>query len=268
LSTHAPDVPSIAILGLGLIGGSLGIRLRSRGWRVSYVDPEVEEDKAIDLKAADRRLGSLGQSDDAVVMLAAPLDACLAAVGDAPPHTPATSVCGLMTPLLDAAGRRGLPFVAGHPMAGSEERSIEAARGDLFEGRRWFLSRGGGEHPLIGRLIEDAGASADEVEPVEHDRAMLLVSHLPQLLSTALAAHLSAEEIDLERFGGSGLRTFLRLAGSPASVWAPLFASARGELEPQLEAVRKSAEAILRGEGRPLFKRANDLWDPADGARR
>jgi len=264
LSTHESDGPSIAILGLGLIGGSLGMRLRSRGWRVSYVDPEVAEDKAIALNAADRRLSHLRQSDAEIVMLAAPLDASLAAIDDAPSHALVTSVCGLMTPLVDAAGRRGLSCVAGHPMAGSEERSIDAARIDLFEGRRWFLSSG--KHgPGIARLVDDAGAIADEVDPAEHDRAMLLVSHLPQLLSTALAGYLSGEGVDLERFGGAGLRTFLRLAGSPGSVWRPLFESARPQLEPHLESVRRYAEAILAGDRESLFERANNLWDVAGG---
>ena len=260
MSKPETDAPAITIFGLGLIGGSLAIRLRSRGWHVSYVDPEVTEEKAIRAGAADRRLNRLERSDADVIMLAAPLDASLSAIEEAPPDAFVTSVCGLMTPLIDAAIKRGLSFIAGHPMAGSEERSLDAARIDLFEGRQWFLGRTQ-KNPLIDRLIDDAGAAADEVDPVEHDRAMLMVSHLPQLLSTALAAHLKDEQIDIERFGGAGLRTFLRLAGSSASVWEPLFESAGTQLEPHLEAVRRHAEAILAGEGAPLFGRANTLWD-------
>jgi prephenate dehydrogenase len=260
LSQHEPAAPAIAIFGLGLIGGSLGMRLRSRAWQVSYVDPHVAEEKAIRVGAANRRLTALGASDADLIVLAAPLDASLSGILEAPAGRNATSVCGLMAPLIEAAGKRGLPFIAGHPMAGSEERSIDSARIDLFEGKRWFLSRAP-HSPLLDRLIEDVGATADEVDPAEHDRAMLLVSHLPQLLSTALAAHLKEEMIDIERFGGSGLRTFLRLAGSPASMWEPLFLSSEPLLRPHLEAVRRHAETILSGRGGPLFEQANALWN-------
>lgn len=268
LRKQESGTPAITIFGLGLIGGSLGIRLRSRGWHVSYVDPEVAEERAIGSNAADRRLERLEQSDADIVVLAAPLDASLSAIDEAPSGTIVTSVCGLMTPLIEAAQRGGISFTAGHPMAGSEERSIDAARIDLFEGRRWFLSHRQQHEPLVGRLIDDAGAEVDSVDPAEHDRSMLLVSHLPQLLSTALAVHIENEHIDVERFGGSGLRTFMRLAGSPASVWAPLLEHAGTELTPHLEAVRQYAGAILAGEAVSLFQRANRLWESAGGRKR
>jgi prephenate dehydrogenase len=267
LLTPESDAPSIIILGLGLIGGSLGMRLRSRGWHVSYVDPAVTEETAIASGAAGRRLDQLGGSNADLIVLAAPLDASLAAIDDAPLASVVTSVCGLMTPLIDAADRRGVSFVAGHPMAGSEERSIAAARIDLFEGKRWFISREE-RNPLVMRLIADGGALADEVDPAEHDRAMLLVSHLPQLLSTALAAHLGAENVDMERFGGSGLSTFLRLAGSPASTWEPLFESAAEQLKPHLDAIHRFGEAIVGGEGYSLFSQANGVWDILVGRKR
>jgi len=98
-----------------------------------------------------------------------------------------------------------------------------------------------------GARLERAGAD-------DHDRAVALTSHLPQLLSTALAAHLQDSGVD-ERFAGSGLHTFLRLAESDASVWAPVLEANAGNVTEHLDAVLWIAREMLRGDRDP-FERA------------
>src|SRR5947199_339979 len=88
-----------------------------------------------------------------------------------------------------------------------------------------------------------AAAAGDVVDPKEHDESVALTSHLPQLLSTALAAYAERSGVDI-RFAGSGLRTFLRLAGSDASVWKPIVDSNRGAIEKHLNAVIEIARTI------------------------
>ena len=78
-------------------------------------------------------------------------------------------------------------FVAGHPLAGSQERGLAAARSDLFTGATWFIDR---DDPIVRKMIAACGAKAELVDAAEHDRALALTSHLPQILSTALAAYL------------------------------------------------------------------------------
>ncbi len=243
------SAPRALIAGLGLIGGSIGIALRAKGWRVSYVDPNVTLDQARAAGAADE---SAGNAD--LVILATPLDAAINALSTQNSALSiVTSVCSVMRPLRDAAGNR--IFIAGHPLAGSEQSGLGAARGDLFREKTWFVDR---QHDLVARMIGDCGARMEIVSAEEHDAAMALTSHLPQVLSTALAAYLDGHGFD-ERFAGSGLRTFLRLAGSDAAVWTPVLEANRAEIGPHAERVLEIVRAILAGDA-SAFDRAQRVW--------
>ena len=240
-------MPRALIAGLGLIGGSIGIALRAAGWRVAYVDPFVDDPG----DAADERATELVDAD--VVVLATPVDVAISegAGRRARGAGVVTSVCSVMGPLRAVAGEN---FVAGHPLAGSEQRGLAAARGDLFRGKVWFVDR---EHSLVAEIIAACGARQEVVDAGDHDRAVALTSHLPQLLSTALAAHLQESGVD-ERFVGSGLRTFLRLAESDAGVWAPVLAANEANIAPHLDAVLRIAREMLRGDDGP-FARARSF---------
>jgi prephenate dehydrogenase len=233
-----PSARRTLIAGLGLIGGSIGIALRRRGWHVTYLDPAVSLDDAIRAGAADERSESFGGTFE-ITVLATPVDAAIAAIERCRSLT--TSVCSVLQPLRSAADSHDIDFVAGHPLAGSHERGLAAARADLFEGASWFIDR---DVPIVQELIACCGARAEVVTAAEHDRAVALTSHLPQILSTALAAHLHDQKID-PRFAGSGLRTFLRLAGSAASVWSPIIAANRENIAPNAEAVAEIVRRIV-----------------------
>jgi prephenate dehydrogenase len=225
------------IAGLGLIGGSIGMALRARGWRVAYRDPNVTLDQARQSGAADDESTDDDDRDLDVVVLATRVDVAIDILKriDAPVIT---SVCSVMQPLREAAG--GKNFIAGHPLAGSHERGLAAARADLFEGKRWFIDTRNYE---VEELIRDCGAIGDVVDAREHDDAVALTSHLPQVLSTALAAYAQRSGVDA-RFAGSGLRTFLRLAGSDASVWQPVVDTNRAAIEKHLAGVIEIARAM------------------------
>lgn len=140
-------------------------------------------------------------------------------------------------------------------MAGSEESGFTAARAELFEGKPWFLD---GDDAEVEELVRDCGATVERVDATEHDAAVALTSHLPQILSTALAAHL-AEHDELLRFAGSGLKTFLRLAGSDSSVWKSVLAANRDNIEPHAEAVERIVHGLLAGDLAP-FDKAQRVW--------
>jgi prephenate dehydrogenase len=225
------------IAGLGLIGGSIGMALRARGWRVSFRDPSVSLDEACGAGAADDAADDADGNDADIVVLATSVDVAVELLKeiDAPLIT---SVCSVMQPLRAAAGSKH--FVAGHPLAGSHERGLAAARADLFEGKRWFIESRSYE---VEEMIRDCGAAGEVIDPREHDDAVALTSHLPQVLSTALAAY--AERIGIDtRFAGTGLKTFLRLAASDASVWQPIVETNRGAIDKHLAAVIEIARAI------------------------
>lgn len=242
------------IAGLGLIGGSIGIALRRGGWHVSFLDSDRDLSPG---EAADERVDSLESHAD-VVILATPVDVAVSMLASA--HAPLiTSVCSVMAPLRAVGGDR---FVAGHPLAGSQDRGLGAARGDLFEGATWFIDR---ENATVREIISACGANGELVDADEHDRAVALTSHLPQILSTALAALLYEQHADL-RFAGPGLRTFLRLAGSDASVWSPILAANRENLRPQSDAVRQLVRDIVDGDPDAAFAKAKELYAALSGS--
>lgn len=235
------------IAGLGLIGGSIGIALRRRGWHVAFFDSDPDLDPG---DAADERVSSL-ESDADVVILATPVYVAVTLLPLA--RAPLiTSVCSVMAPLRAAGDDR---FIAGHPLAGSAEHGIHAARADLFEGAAWFIDR---DDPIVREIIAACGAKPEIVDAAEHDRAVALTSHLPQVLSTALATYLHDQNIDL-RFAGPGLRTFLRLAGSEASVWAATLEANRENVFPHIDALAKLARAIAGGDA-SSFAKANEFF--------
>jgi prephenate dehydrogenase len=242
---------SVLIVGLGLIGGSAGMALRRRGWRVAYLDPHVSLEDARRTGAADERVERIGDAE--VIVLATPVDAAVGLLQTLQTDAVVTSTCSVMRPLRAAA--RGA-FVAGHPLAGSQESGLAAARADLFEGKPWFVDA---EDVLVDEMVRDCGAVRERVDAEEHDAAVALTSHLPQVLSTALAAHLHGRD-DLLRFAGSGLRTFLRLAGSDAEVWAPVLAANRELLAPHAETIAALVRQIIEGDPRDAFEKARAVW--------
>jgi prephenate dehydrogenase len=259
-----PNARRALIAGLGLIGGSIGIALRRAGWRVSFDDPNVALDAARAAGAADDE-EKLGVD---VLILATPVDVAVgflrqaeacrpsgqpASVGQASACPLITSVCSVMAPLRAKADENHISFVAGHPLAGSEKRGLAAARGDLFAGKPWFIDR---DEQLVADVIDACGAHAERVSAEEHDGAVALTSHLPQLLSTALASVIA--ERDLGRFAGSGLKTFLRLAESDPSVWMPVLRANGDNIAPQIDELVRAVRAILDGD-ESAFDRARQF---------
>jgi prephenate dehydrogenase len=243
---------SILIAGLGLIGGSAGMALRARGWHVTYVDPHVTEDEARGAEAAEGRGAIDGEHD--VVMLATPVNVAVDLLGGglSRSRSVVTSVCSVMRPLRAAVF--AVNFVAGHPLAGSEKRGLGAARADLFEGRKWFVD---GDDEAVDALIHDCGARKIRVTAEEHDDAVALTSHLPQVLSTALAAALTNDDVD--RFAGAGLETFLRLAGSDSTVWAPILEANRDNIRAHFDRVVAIAGRLIDADPAETFRLANEV---------
>ncbi len=243
-----PTARRASIAGLGLIGGSIGMALRRAGWRVAFLD---SNHALVPGEAADERVESLDADTD-VVILATPVNVAMTLLASC--RAPLiTSVCSLMAPLRAIADDR---FVAGHPLTGSHEHGLHAARADLFAGAAWFIDR---DNTIVREVIAACGAHAELADANEHDRAIALTSQLPQILSTALAAYLHEQNVDL-RFAGPGLRTFLRLAGSDASVWSPVIAANRENLRPHVEEIARLVRDMVEGDPASAFANANKIF--------
>ncbi|HJW95391.1 MAG TPA: prephenate dehydrogenase/arogenate dehydrogenase family protein [Thermoanaerobaculia bacterium] len=229
------------IAGLGAMGTSIALALRE-SWDVFYID------RIDDLRGATKGRGSFADDVD-LTIIATPEDEALRVL----PQTRGlvTSICSLMGPLRRAATGE---FIAGHPMAGTERSGPDAARADMFRDVTWYLDR---DHPLVRELIETCGAKAEIIDADEHDREVALGSHLPQLLSTALAAYLHGKRA----ISATGLRTFLRLAGSSGDMWKPLIADNRDNIAPHAEAVARVVREMLDGDPTDAFRKANELYE-------
>jgi prephenate dehydrogenase len=167
------------------------------------------------------------------------------------------------------AGQR---FLAGHPMAGKEHAGVEFAEADLFEGAAWLFTPLPRQNPHAGRCgeflhcVEKIGARVALLDPAEHDRFCAWISHLPQMISTALAATLVEEfgpDAPLLDIGGRALRDLTRIAGSPYSMWRDVaitnkknLGAALQKLEQRLGHIRENLDTReLAAE----FERAHEL---------
>ena len=254
-------MPRAVIVGLGLIGGSIARAVSRRGWEVFFVDPAVSADEA---SRADERwirldsLEAIPRNSD-VIVIATPVDAALKILRQIPEDSGfATTVCSVMAPLQRRASETKLRFAASHPFAGSAEHGLAASREDLFEGKIWFVDSASTDHRLHA-LVSATGAVAQPIEAEEHDRLLAATSHLPQVLSTALGSMLESESLGHPALRGSGLETFLRLAGSSGEVWRPVLESNRVQVREQWLRFSKIVDRIIDGLDTNDFTKAQRL---------
>ena len=234
-----PPFSTIAIIGLGLIGGSMALAIRER-WpatRVVGVDTPPVLAHAMGSRAIDRAcetVAALPAVD--LLVLAAPVKQnidLLTQVAALPSSAMiVTDVGGTKQAIVDAAcGLAGLStFVGGHPLGGAERGGFGFARPDLFTGRPWIFTPAGDASRdavvALSELVAGFGAMPTVMDAGEHDRLMAFVSHLPQLTASALMAVVGvAASAAGVRLGGRGLADTTRLASSPASVWRDICAT-------------------------------------------
>jgi prephenate dehydrogenase len=239
---------TVAIVGVGLIGGSFGLALRQSGFRGQLIGvssaPAIEAGMAAGAIDFGASLEEAARAAD-LVYLAQPIDRIL---------TTLESLQGLVRPtalITDAGSTKSaivrqaakcLPkasFLGGHPLAGKEQRGAQAAEPDLFAGRPYVLTP---DRPAteasqeFKSWLDLIGARVVEIPADEHDRIVALTSHLPQLVSTALALTLSRQPGRVNEIFGPGLLDMTRLAMSAPDLWMPILKTNKGPVTAALEA--------------------------------
>ncbi|MGH7660205.1 MAG: prephenate dehydrogenase [Vulcanimicrobiaceae bacterium] len=210
----------LGIAGVGLIGGSIALRARRAGISVVGFDRDADATALAD--SAAQSLEELA-SRCRTVVLALPLDATLEAIDALRSRASSgvelvMDVASVKTPVMQRAANWA-PFVGTHPIAGAERGGAAHARQDLFVERTWTYVPSLPERDShVCSFIEAMGARPFPIDAEQHDRALALTSHLPQLISTTLGAMLEQSGICAE-LGGTGLASTLRLAGSPWALW-------------------------------------------------
>jgi prephenate dehydrogenase len=242
----------IAVLGVGLIGGSIGLAARRRaGATVSGLDPDdavlaaALQRGAIDERARDLEQAVAGAD---VAFLAAPVsalpglvEATLAAAG---PDCVVSDV-GSTKRALAAAGADER-FIGGHPLAGAETAGVENAREDLFEGATWYLTPARGKtagvlYERLHRLLTAFGARPAAIDADAHDRMMACVSHLPHVLANLLVAQavgLPGSDADRVPAVGPSFRDATRVAGANTAIWRDIYLSNRDALLGAIDELR------------------------------
>jgi prephenate dehydrogenase len=257
----------LAVLGVGLIGGSIGRAAKERlegAEVVGWGRTRATLDRAVELGAIDRPADSLAQACEGAeaVFCAAPVAALpeqvAAALAASGPETVVTDAGSTKRETVAEFGGDER-FIGGHPLAGAETAGVENARADLFEGARWYLTpterSSGVLYDRLQRIVAGLGARPQAIDAEAHDRLMATVSHLPHVLANVLVEEAAAELTrDSERMPevGPSFRDSTRVAGSNPAIWGDIFSSNREAVADAVEAVggrlRKAAELIRAGD--------------------
>jgi prephenate dehydrogenase len=225
---RAPE--AVAVVGVGLIGGSFALALRASGFagRIIGVSSPEAVRVAIESGIIDEGLPLADAAAIAdLIYLARPIAGILAVLDELDSHVkPGTLITDAGSTKSAICARaaekihRGR-FVGGHPMAGKEARGASEAEASLFRGRPYILTSRCAE---LEELIASFGARLEFISAEEHDALVALTSHLPQLISTALAASIGTEP-DAVRVAGPAAMDLTRLALSPYEIWRDIFST-------------------------------------------
>lgn len=212
-----------AIVGTGLIGGSIGMALRARGWHVTGRDNDHQRaERALELGALD----AVGSDPDAEITFVATPVSSVAAIARqmATPTGIVTDVGSVKGPIVRRVDHPR--FVGGHPMAGSEQEGIDGADPALFEGATWVLTPAETTDPeayaRLRSVVSSFGADVLAIPPERHDALVAVVSHVPHLTAAALmtlAAAGAEEHRALLRLAAGGFRDMTRIAAGHPGIW-------------------------------------------------
>lgn len=275
----------LAIIGVGLMGGSLGLALRERGLAGEVVGVGRRKRslrRAQRLGACDEVTTDLaeGVRDAQMVVVATPVGAVVSVLGSIvsgmSPETVVTDVASTKSHVVRAVesslGYAQVRFVGGHPLVGSEKRGVEHARGSLYEGATVVLTPVEGTDPEAVKEVEElwqaVGASVRLLSPEEHDTILAQTSHLPHLVASALVNALAR---GWGRYAGRGFRDATRIAAADPALWKDIFLSNAAEVVRALARFRKqlqNLENALAAEPEALEKllaRAQRLRQSLDG---
>lgn len=257
----------LAILGLGLIGGSLGLALRAAqptleivGWDRDWAACGLALERGAITRAAVTPAEAVAAAD--LVVLATPIGVVREMLAAIAPAVRAgavvTDVASTKAQVIAWAHQAGVPFVGGHPMAGSEKTGMAHARVNLFRGATWCVTPDGaspaGGVEAVEAIARLAGARPLRLDPAEHDAYVAAISHLPFATAAALVAETTADPRwpAMAELAATGYRDMTRLASGSPAMYRDISTTNAGAIAP-----------LLRGLAKRLNALADELDDPA-----
>lgn len=271
-----PLVPVLAIVGVGLIGGSLALALKRSGavGKVLGVGRQLKSlrrAQELDLIDEVATLEQAAQQADLIV-LATPIGAMASVLKTLRPHLrddtlisdAGSTKVDVVSVARDALGDRISQFVPGHPIAGAETVGPEAARADLYDGRNVILTpleeNSASARERLIAVWEACGARVMLMDPATHDEVLASVSHVPHFLSSVFMWQVASSANSDQRFAlaGTGFRDFTRIAAGSAEVWRDIFLSNReavlGQLQEVRQALDQAEQALQDQDGQALYE--------------
>lgn len=255
----------LVLVGLGLIGGSVALAHRARQPNAERVGIDVSEvlDKPAAAAAVEQRVDVADHAavrralaGASLVVLAMPVHEIVKQLPEALELANVVTDCGSTKRVIAQAAlrlSRASRFVPGHPMAGAPSGGVERARADLFEGRRWVLCPEACDADALERveeLVRSFGAVPAHLGAAEHDRAVALTSHVPQVLASAMAV--LAERRRSGAAAGPAFSRLTRGAGGPEGMWSDIFSSNADEIAAGLRELCSELERVASAlEGDP-----------------
>lgn len=268
-SPSSPAPPQRAgtahIIGTGLIGGSIGMALRARGWVVLGTDrDEARVARALELGALDEMITAGTVSTADITFVATPVSAIASAATAALGGGGiVTDVGSVKAPIVAAVNSPR--FVGGHPMAGSEQEGVDGADPELFRGATWVLTPTASTDPdayaRLRSVVSSLGADVVALEPDRHDELVAVVSHVPHLTAASLMRLASAgaeEHAALLRLAAGGFRDMTRIAAGHPGIWPDICAENRDAivevLGRLLDAVTEVRDVVAAGDRDQLLR--------------
>ena len=237
-----------AVIGTGLIGASMGLALRHAGWVVTGWDPDGSAlSIAVEIGALDYASASPAEAMDGaqLIVLAGPPRASIATLRDLDTDTLVIDIAGVKEPICRAASHLK-HFVGTHPMAGREQSGPGAASGALFRGASWVIVEDGTESEDVDRvekLLASLGANPVRMSAADHDLAVAIVSHLPQVLAATLLGEAARHDEALPLAAGS-FRDLTRVALSDPALWAELLGENQAAVVSEVRSFAERLQAI------------------------
>ena len=245
----------VVVVGTGLLGTSIGLGLRGRGVAVFLSDPSpTNQAVAVDI-GAGLPLARLDGEQPELVVVAAPPDVTADVVQRALADYPGATVVDIASVKagiqaeLRARGADLSRYVGTHPMAGREKSGPVAARGELFTSMPWVLCPSEETLPqalqAARALAGDLGAVVSEFGAEEHDEAVALVSHVPQVVSSLVASRLQGTPLHALSLAGNGLRDVTRIAASDPTLWVQILGANADKVVEILHGVREDLNRLI-----------------------
>ncbi len=256
-TTPVAVVGPVLVIGTGLIGTSIALALTRAGVDVLLNDVDVEQlQLAVDMTAGKiLDANAIENSAPTIVVVAVPPRFAAGVIAQASKDFPTATITdvtsvkfGILKKAI-ALGADESRLVGGHPMAGREVSGAVGARKDLFDDRLWIVSpadKTGDQHYVnVKNLAITCGAVPVDMSPQEHDQAVALVSHAPQVISSALAAQLLPAQASHIAVAGQGLRDMTRIAASDSGLWIDILTENAGPVSEVISGVVRELQEVL-----------------------